>query len=64
MKHPSGAEEREVKQFQAVLTIARAIHKYVGAYQETHHSFDDFSAWAVAKGDVPRKPTEPAKKST
>src|SRR3982074_376696 len=47
MKHPSGADEREVPQFQAVLTIARAVHKYVGAYQETHQRFENFSAWAV-----------------
>jgi hypothetical protein len=62
MKHPSGAEEREITQFQAVLAIARAIHKYVGAYQETHQRFEDFSAWAVAKGHIPRKLAEPAEK--
>jgi len=44
MKHPSGADDREKTQFHAVLTVARAIHKYVGAYQETHQKFEDFSA--------------------
>lgn len=58
MKHPSGDFDREITQFDAVLTISRAIQKYVAAYQETHVRFEDFSAWAVAKGHMPRPLTE------
>lgn len=58
MKHPSGDDSREVTQFNTVLTIARAIHKYVAAYQETHVKFEEFSAWAVSRGHIPRPLTE------
>jgi hypothetical protein len=60
MKHSSGEEEREVTQFHVVLIIARAIQKYVAAYKETHVRFEEFSAWAVAKGHMPRPLTAPA----
>jgi hypothetical protein len=43
MKHPSGAFEREVTQFDVALTIARAIQKYVATYQETHVKFEEFN---------------------
>lgn len=54
MKHASGADSREVTQFDATLTIARAIQKYVAAYQETHVKFEEFSQWAVFKKHIPR----------
>jgi hypothetical protein len=60
MKHASGDFDREVTQFNVVLTIARAIQKYVAAYQETHVKFDEFSQWAVAKKHIPRPLTERA----
>jgi len=60
MKHSSGAFEREVTEFDVALTIARAIQKYVAAYQETHVKFEEFSQWAAAKKHIPRPLTEPA----
>ncbi len=58
MKHSSGAFDREVTQFNTALTIARAIQKYVAAYQETHVKFEEFSQWAVMKKHIPRPLTE------
>jgi hypothetical protein len=58
MKHPSGAFEREVTEFNVALTIARAIQKYVATYQETHVKFQEFSQWAVQKKHIPRPLTE------
>jgi hypothetical protein len=60
MKHSSGAFDPEVTQFDVVLTIARAIQKYVAIYQETHGKFEEFSRWAVEKGHIPRPLTEKA----
>jgi hypothetical protein len=58
MKHPSGAFEREVTQFDVALTIARAIQKYVATYQETHVKLEEFSQWAVQKKHTPRPLTQ------
>ena len=60
MKHPSGAFDRDVTQFDVALTIARAIQKYVATYQETHVRFEEFSQWAVMKKHIPRPLTEKA----
>ena len=60
MKHPSGAFDRDVTQFDVALTIARAIQKYVATYQETHVRFEQFSQWAVMKKHIPRPLTEKA----
>jgi hypothetical protein len=62
LKHESGADEIEITEFEAVIAIARAIHKFVGVYEATHSRFETFSEWAVAAGHLPRKLTEPASK--
>jgi hypothetical protein len=54
MKHQSGADKASIPDFEVVLTISRAIHKFVGAYKASCDEFEEFSAWAVEKGHIPR----------
>jgi histidyl-tRNA synthetase len=58
LKHPNGPENATISEFEVVLTISRAISKFVAAYQSSSREFEDFSKWAVAKGHIPRPLTE------
>jgi hypothetical protein len=44
MKHPSGAFDREVTQFDVALTISRSIQKFVATYQETRGIFKSLAS--------------------
>jgi hypothetical protein len=50
MKHSSGPDRAEISEQECVVTIIRAIQKYVGAYSATHPGFQTFSQWAMDKG--------------
>lgn len=54
LKHPGGPENATISEFEAVLVISRAIHKFVAAYEATTQAFLDFEKWAVDKGHMPR----------
>jgi hypothetical protein len=54
LKHPSGRETATITEFEAVLVISRAIHKFVAVYEETSQAFLDFEKWAVTNGHMPR----------
>jgi hypothetical protein len=54
LKHPGGPENATIPEFEAVLVISRAIHKFVAAYEATTQAFIDFEKWAVENGHMPR----------
>lgn len=68
LKHPSGPEKATISEFEAVLVIARAIQKFVAAYEASCREFNEFSDWAVGNGHLPTAIVEPkyptAKKPT
>jgi hypothetical protein len=50
LKHPTGSDGAEITEQEVVITIIRAIQKYVGTYQTNHPHFVTFSEWCVANG--------------
>jgi hypothetical protein len=54
LKHPGGPANATITEFEAILAISRAIHKFVGAYEATTQAFIDFEKWAVDNGHMPR----------
>jgi hypothetical protein len=50
LKHPSGPDGAEITEQEVVVTIIRAIQKYVSAYETTHPHFETFSHWCIASG--------------
>jgi hypothetical protein len=50
MKHSSGADTAEITEREVVVTIIRAIQKFVGTYEATHPDFENFSEWSMQKG--------------
>lgn len=63
MKHSSGPDKAEITEQEVVVTIIRAIQKYVGSYTATHPSFQTFSDWAIDKGYTKKPLTVSAKKT-
>jgi hypothetical protein len=61
LKHPAGPENATIIEFEAVLVIARAIHKFVAVYGETCQSFIDFDKWATDNTILPRVLTDKEK---
>jgi hypothetical protein len=61
LKHPVGPENATILEFEAVLVIARAIHKFVAVYGETSQSFIDFDKWAAENANLPRILTDKEK---
>jgi hypothetical protein len=59
LKHPTGPDKATIAEFEAVLVIARAIQKFVAVYEASCTEFNDFSAWAVAQGHLPKPIVEP-----
>lgn len=53
LKHSTGSEKATISEFEAVLTIARAIQKFVAVYKASCAEFKQFSDWAVAHGHLP-----------
>jgi hypothetical protein len=60
MKHPSGPETAEIEELEVVITIIRAIQKYVGTLEETCPHFETFSEWCMANGYTKKPLTEKA----
>jgi hypothetical protein len=60
MKHSSGPDGAEITEQEVVVTIIRAIQKFVGTYEVTHVDFENFSQWAMEKGYTKRPLTEKA----
>jgi hypothetical protein len=50
MKHSSGPDNAEIDEHEVVVTIIRAIQKYVGTYETAHPLFVTFSEWCIASG--------------
>jgi len=55
MKHPSCPDTAEITEQEVVVTIIRAIQKFVGTYEATHVDFENFSQWAMQKGYLRRR---------
>jgi hypothetical protein len=60
MKHPSGDQTITIDELEPVTMIIRAIQKYVGTYQETCPSFEEFSQWCMDRGYTKGPLTEKA----
>jgi hypothetical protein len=60
MKHPSGLDRAEITEQEVVVTIIRAIQKFVGTYEATCVDFENFSQWATQKNYIKRPLTEKA----
>jgi hypothetical protein len=50
LKHSSGPDGCEITEQEVVITLIRAIQKFVGTYEETHAKFQAFSDWSIQKG--------------
>jgi hypothetical protein len=61
LKHASGPYNAEITEQEAVVTITRAIQKFVGSFEATHPDFEKFSEWAMQKGYTNKPMTEKAK---
>jgi hypothetical protein len=55
LKHSSGPDGCEITEQEVIVTIIRAIQRFVGAYEETHAKFQSFSDWCLQKGCI-KKP--------
>jgi hypothetical protein len=62
LKHQSGSENAEITEQEVVVTMIRAIQKYVGAYEVTHPQFETFSEWCMARGHTKKPLTAQAGK--
>jgi hypothetical protein len=60
LKHPSGPDQAEITEQEVVVSIIRAIQKFVGTYEATHADFEKFSQWAMQKGYTKKPLTEKA----
>jgi hypothetical protein len=60
LKHPSGPNKAEITEREVVVTIIRAIQKFVGAYQASHPRFETFSEWCIASGYTKKPLTQRA----
>ena len=60
LKHPTGPYTATISELEVVVMIARAIQKFVAAYEATRPEFEKFSAWALEKGHIKRPLTEKA----
>lgn len=60
LKHPTGPRTATIPELEVVVMIARAIQKFVAAYEATRPEFEEFSKWAVNAGHIPRPLTEKA----
>ncbi len=61
MKHSTGPDKATISELEVVVAIARAIHKFVAVYEASCKEFEEFSAWAVANGHMPKPLTEDAR---
>ncbi len=50
MKHSSGPDAATITEQEVVVTIIRAIQKFVAAYEAGCNDFNDFSAWCIEHG--------------
>jgi len=50
MKHGSGPDTATISEQEVVVTIIRAIQKFVAAYEASCKEFNDFSDWCINNG--------------
>jgi hypothetical protein len=50
MKHGSGPDTATISEREVVVTIIRAIQKFVAAYEAICKEFNDFSDWCINNG--------------
>jgi hypothetical protein len=60
LKHPSGLDKAEITEQEVVVTIIRAVQKFVDTYEESHPRFETFSEWCIANGYTKKPLTEKA----
>jgi hypothetical protein len=60
MKHSSGPESAEITEQEVVITIIRAVQKFVGTHEATHPEFESFSEWCIRRGYTKKPLTEKA----
>jgi hypothetical protein len=58
LKHETGATEATIDELEVVVSITRAIQKFVATYKESHPDFEKFSAWAIDAGYIKTPLTE------
>ena len=64
LKHPSGPDGAQITEQEVVITIIRAIQKYVGSYETNHPHFETFSEWCIANGYTKKPLMEKAQART
>lgn len=53
LKHPISPDEAVISDFEAALTIARAISKFFACYGQSTRRFEEFAVWAREAGLLP-----------
>lgn len=54
LKHPTGPDKGTISEFEVVITIFRAISKFIAVYGKTSRNMNDFLKWGVAAGHLPK----------
>ena len=54
LKHPAGPEPVNISEFEATLTIARAITKFIAVFHQSTRRFDEFLRWGHKAGHLPK----------
>ena len=54
LKHPAGPEPVNISEFEATLTIARAISKFIAVFHQSTRRFDEFLRWGHKAGHLPK----------
>ena len=55
LKHPPGADTREVSEFEIAIALVRGVSKYFAVFGDKTPAMDEFVLWCVSKGLL-RKP--------
>ncbi|MCG8358747.1 MAG: hypothetical protein MI920_24540 [Kiloniellales bacterium] len=54
LKHAEGPEPVNISEFEATLTIARAISKFIAVYHQSTRRFEQFLRWGHEAGHLPK----------
>lgn len=54
LKHKNGPETATISEFEAAMTIARAITKFVAVYRQSCEPFETFLRWGHEAGHLPK----------
>lgn len=54
LKHSGGPEPVDISEFEATLTIARAISKFIAVFHQNARQFEEFLRWGHKAGYLPK----------